>query len=190
MEACTYDAIHVTDGAVVVDSSRCVGCGLCAAVCPKGLIELIPAGKKTAVRCSSPDKGVEVRKLCAAGCIGCGLRVRQCPEEAEGRTYIHILNPRTGRPAESDLLSVTVFSENGARADALSTALFLMGSEEAAVFWRARGDFEMLLMTVDHAVWITQGLESVCETERVRTVLREGKCCIIRRCVHGASAPH
>jgi len=49
--------------------------------------------------------------------------------EADGETYIHILDPRTGRPAESDLLSVTVVSEDGARAVALSTALFLMGAE-------------------------------------------------------------
>lgn len=60
----------------------CLGYGSCAAACPKGLIELIPAGKKAAVRCSSPDKGVEVRKLCAAGCLGCGICVKQCPEEA------------------------------------------------------------------------------------------------------------
>lgn len=94
--------------------------------------------------------------------------------EAEGRTYIHILDPRTGRPAESDLLSVTVVAENGAKADALSTALFLMGAEEAAAFWRERGDFEMLLVTADHEFWMTQGLESVCETEEARRVLRAG----------------
>lgn len=95
--------------------------------------------------------------------------------EAKGETYIHILDPRTGRPAESDLLSVTVVSGDGARADALSPALFLMGAEEAAAFWWTRGDFEMLLVTADHEVWITQGLESVCETEGSRTVLRDGK---------------
>ena len=82
VEACGYDAIHVLDGAAVVDPAKCVGCGLCAAACPKGLIELIPAGKKAAVRCSSPDRGAEVRKLCTAGCIGCGLCAKQCSEEA------------------------------------------------------------------------------------------------------------
>lgn len=82
VSACGYDAIHVVDGAAVVDDSKCVGCGLCGAACPKRLIELIPAERKAAVRCSSPDKGAEVRKLCAAGCIGCGICVKQCPEEA------------------------------------------------------------------------------------------------------------
>ncbi len=82
VEACQYDAIHVVDGVAVVDDSKCVGCGLCAAACPKHLIELIPAGKTAAVRCSSPDKGTEVRKLCSAGCIGCGICAKQCPDEA------------------------------------------------------------------------------------------------------------
>lgn len=80
--ACNYGAIRVVDGVAMVDASKCVGCGMCAAACPKNLIELIPAGKVAAVRCSSPDKGAEVRKLCAAGCLGCGICVKQCPEEA------------------------------------------------------------------------------------------------------------
>lgn len=94
--------------------------------------------------------------------------------EAEGRTYIHILDPRTGRPAESDLLSVTVVAEDGAKADALSTALFLMGAEEAAAFWQERGGFEMVLVTEGQQILITEGLESMCETEEVRRVLRAG----------------
>lgn len=80
--ACNYDSISVADGVAVVEASRCTGCGLCTAACPKNLIELIPAGSKAAVRCSSPDKGVEVRKLCSAGCIGCGICTKQCPEGA------------------------------------------------------------------------------------------------------------
>lgn len=79
---CGYDAIRVLDGVAVVDPSKCVGCGLCAAACPKALIELIPAGKRAVVHCSSPEKGPEVRNLCAAGCIGCGICAKQCPDGA------------------------------------------------------------------------------------------------------------
>ena len=92
--------------------------------------------------------------------------------EAEGETYIHILDPRTGRPAESDLLSVTVVSEDGARADALSTALFLMGLEDAADFWRKDGGFDLVLVTEDRQVFITEGLEGSFESDKSFAVLR------------------
>lgn len=78
VKACNYDAIHVVDGVAVVDASKCVGCGLCAAACPKHLIELIPAGAGAAVRCSNPDKSIDVKKVCSAGCIGCKLCEKQC----------------------------------------------------------------------------------------------------------------
>lgn len=78
VKACNYDAIRVVDGVAVVDPSKCVGCGLCAAACPKNLIDIIPAGAKTAVRCSNPDKGIDVKKVCSAGCIGCRICVKQC----------------------------------------------------------------------------------------------------------------
>ncbi|MDD2715857.1 MAG: FAD:protein FMN transferase [Candidatus Wallbacteria bacterium] len=53
--------------------------------------------------------------------------------EVEGRVIIHIFSPFSGRN-DSDLKSVSVFSRSGAEADALSTALFAMGSEEAGKF--------------------------------------------------------
>lgn len=41
----------------------------------------------------------------------------------------HILNPITGYPVETFLISATVFAENCVMADALSTACFVMGTE-------------------------------------------------------------
>ena len=48
-----------------------------------------------------------------------------------GKTYHHILNPYTGYPFESDIISVTVVAENATLADALSTAVFAVGTENA-----------------------------------------------------------
>jgi len=52
--------------------------------------------------------------------------------EDNGKTYQHIINPLTGHTAESDVKSVTVISQNGTLADALSTAFYVMGSEKTA----------------------------------------------------------
>lgn len=48
----------------------------------------------------------------------------------EGRRYGHILDPRTATPVEG-MLSVTVFADSAAVADALSTAFFVLGVENA-----------------------------------------------------------
>ena len=46
----------------------------------------------------------------------------------DGTVYQHILDPKTGYPVESDLLSVSILCDNGTMADAYSTALYVMGS--------------------------------------------------------------
>ncbi len=91
--------------------------------------------------------------------------------EEGGQTYHHILDPKSGWPAASGLLSVTVVSENGMLADALSTACYVLGLEGSADYWRAYGaekgaSFDLVLMTDDGEVWITEGLRDVFTTER------------------------
>jgi len=46
----------------------------------------------------------------------------------DGRKYGHILDPRTLRPAESGVLSVTLYSPDGTMADAVSTAALVLGA--------------------------------------------------------------
>lgn len=82
VKACQFGAISVVNGIAVVDETKCVACGKCVEVCPKNIIELVPASSKYRVKCSSKDKGPVVMKACKVGCIGCGLCKKNCPNES------------------------------------------------------------------------------------------------------------
>lgn len=75
-----------------------------------------------------------------------------------GKLYHHILDPETGAPAESGLLSVTIVCNDGILADCLSTAMFVLGEADALDYWRDYGGFEMVLVTDDGRVVVTDGL--------------------------------
>ena len=83
---------------------------------------------------------------------------------SDGTVYQHILDPKTGYPVQGDLLSVSIILPRsggelaGTRADAYSTALYVMGESGAAEFWRERRDFDMVLVTTDGRVVYTPGL--------------------------------
>lgn len=80
--------------------------------------------------------------------------------EEDGNTYIHIIDPKTGYPAQNGLASVTIVSDDGMLADALSTSLFVMGEEKAMEFWRnSKEIFDMVLITEDERILVTEGLE-------------------------------
>lgn len=82
----------------------------------------------------------------------------------DGQIYWHILDPADGEPARNGLVSVTVVGEQGVRCDALSTALFVMGKERATAFWRQQGDFDIILVTEDGELILTEGLKDCFES--------------------------
>lgn len=63
----------------------------------------------------------------------------------KGHRYSHIIDPRTGQPAEG-VLSVTVLAPNGTLAELLSTAFFILGPDWAANYGSRNTDIAALLV--------------------------------------------
>lgn len=86
--------------------------------------------------------------------------------EEDGVTYHHIIDPRTGYPADSGVISSTIVSSDGTLADGLSTALYIMGVDDAIDYWREYGEeFDFILMDEDKNVYITEGIADSFETD-------------------------
>lgn len=81
--------------------------------------------------------------------------------EQDGQTYCHIMDPATAAPADSGVDSVTIVGSDGTVCDALSTALFVMGEEKGAQFWKDHPelDFEAIFVSQDGTIAVTEGLE-------------------------------
>lgn len=82
--------------------------------------------------------------------------------EEDGVRYHHILDPKTGAPAKSDLISVTIISKSGFLTDALSTACFVAGKEEGLKLADQFGA-EAVLITKDKKIFMTDGAEEYFE---------------------------
>lgn len=82
VRACEYNALRIIDGVAVVYKNNCVACGACIKVCPKNLIELVPASQEVLIKCNSKSKGKAVKENCQVGCIACTLCVKVCPTQS------------------------------------------------------------------------------------------------------------
>lgn len=60
----------------------------------------------------------------------------------DGKQYGHIIDPATGYSAESSLSAVSIIAKEGKLCDALSTAMYVMGLDEATEYWKENGDFK------------------------------------------------
>ena len=107
---------------------------------------------------NEPDKYMATIRLEDSAVITSGGYERYFEEN--GIIYHHILDPRTGKPSESGLKSVSIISKDGTLADALSTSLFIMGEEKAIGYWKENGsNFDILLMTNDNRLLVSAGIK-------------------------------
>ncbi len=81
--------------------------------------------------------------------------------EKDSVKYHHIMDSATGRPANSDISSVSVICDDGTLADALSTALYVMGSQKAVEFYNGGiYEFEAVITLDDGTTLVTDGLSA------------------------------
>lgn len=78
--------------------------------------------------------------------------------EQDGKRYHHILDPHTGYPAESGLISVTIISDSGFLSDTMSTACFVMGLEDGMAYAEEKG-VEAVFITEEKEVHVTSGIK-------------------------------
>lgn len=81
--------------------------------------------------------------------------------EEDGITYHHVIDPATGYPADSGIVSATIICPDSAKADILSTSVFILGTDKALELYNALGGFEMLLLTSDGYALATPGAAEV-----------------------------
>lgn len=75
----------------------------------------------------------------------------------EGKRYHHILSPKTGYPSEG-LMSVTIKAGDGKTADAISTAVFVMGPQEGLKLIESLNGVEGMLIDKDSNILVSKGL--------------------------------
>jgi hypothetical protein len=81
--------------------------------------------------------------------------------EQNGKRYHHILDPKTGYPATTGSMSATVITKNVMDADALSTLIFVLGSEKGIALLDSLNDVEGLIVDIKKEVSVSRNMGSI-----------------------------
>lgn len=89
--------------------------------------------------------------------------------EIDGVKYSHAISPKTGKPVDHTLLSVTVITDSCALADAYATAIMIMGEQKGEAFLKNHNELEAYLIYTDT---LTGKLKTF-TTSRIKKALKE-----------------
>ncbi len=78
--------------------------------------------------------------------------------DVNSKRYHHIIDAKTGYPVDNELNSVTIISDNGFLADALSTSCFLLGYEKSKLLLE-KYDVSAIFVTKDNKVYYSDKLK-------------------------------
>ncbi len=82
--------------------------------------------------------------------------------EIDGEKYHHIIDPKTGYSAKTDIASCVVLGDSGIKGDFLSTRLFMLGFENAIKTAEKEG-LSVILLSNDKKVYISKDIENKVE---------------------------
>ena len=77
--------------------------------------------------------------------------------EKDGRRYWHILDPRTGYPVETDVVSATIVSAESIDGDGYTKPLFMWEQERIEAFFAAHPQLQGLVVRGDGSKWMSPG---------------------------------
>lgn len=99
----------------------------------------------------------------SAGIIGitdCGIATsgnyRNYKTDSTGKKYAHTINPATGYPEQTDILSATVIAPDCMTADAYATAFMVLGSKRTKALVALHPELSVCLFTTDNTGNISQ----------------------------------
>lgn len=107
-----------------------------------------------------PDTGIELLMVRRGGIATSGIDYRRWLHN--GRWLHHLIDPRTGVPAQTDLLAATVIASSLPLAEMAAKTVVLLGSDEGLRWLQSRPDFAGLLVTTDGLVMRTANLAHYC----------------------------
>jgi thiamine biosynthesis lipoprotein len=79
-------------------------------------------------------------------------------DEKTGERVHHIINPKTGRSADS-VISVTILGPQGTDTDALSTTVFVLGVEQGLALMNHLPGFDAVIIDANGKVHYSEGLQ-------------------------------
>lgn len=104
-------------------------------------------GSKWVVSIDKPEVvegGILQSRMLDISVSDCGIATsgnyRNFKTDSAGRRFGHIINPKTGYPEQTEILSATVIAPNCMLADAYATAFMVMGLEKSMAFLASRSD--------------------------------------------------
>lgn len=107
-----------------------------------------------------PDTGIELLMVRRGGIATSGIDYRRW--QYNGRWMHHVIDPRTGTPAQTDVLSATVIASSLPLAEMAAKMVVILGSDEGLRWLNARPDLAGLLVTTDGTVIRTATLARCC----------------------------